>query len=406
VRRGHLLVATVLVASVVLGGCQEKLTSPGECPALCPGGQPQVFDEVLTPISGIDSSFTGYVQPQAAAALLVSNGLLGFEQRAVMRFPPRGDSVTVRDTVRAYTVDSLAFGFTIVARDTARSALQLLVYRLPPFIDTASTYAQLDPSFVPENLVLTIPVPDTVRTGSVRAVVQGADLAKFALTPADSGVLSLGLRLDAPDVTGLRIGAAAGGTGGVFLTYATADIPDTGTAKLRSFPLTATLNASLPAVPETVDSTVLTVGGTPASRSLLRFDLPPRIRDSATVVRATLELTPVAPIAGLPSDPVRLLARGVLADLGAKSPVESRFGVAVDTIPVGTADTVRVEVVRLLQQVWLGSSRPTALMLSLAPELEAASFSRPVFYSTRAADPAVRPRLRISYLLSFPFENP
>ena len=59
-----------------------------------------------------------------------------------------------------------------------------------------------------------------------------------------------------------------------------------------------------------------------------------------------------------------------------------------------------------VRQVWIGSSRPTALMLSLTPELEAASFSRPVFYSSRAADPAVRPRLRISYLLSFPFENP
>ena len=45
-----------------------------------------------------------------------------------------------------------------------------------------------------------------------------------------------------------------------------------------------------------------------------------------------------------------------------------------------------------------------ALVLSLTPELEAASFSRPVFYSTRAVDPAVRPRLRISYVPSFPFE--
>jgi hypothetical protein len=45
-------------------------------------------------------------------------------------------------------------------------------------------------------------------------------------------------------------------------------------------------------------------------------------------------------------------------------------------------------------------------MLSLAtPALEGGSFSRPVFYSTRA-DPAVRPRLRLSYLLAFPFENP
>jgi hypothetical protein len=192
----------------------------------------------------------------------------------------------------------------------------------------------------------------------------------------------------------------------VFTTYATLNIPDTGTAKLRSFVLNAAFNSSLSAVQQTDDSTLLMVGGEPSSRALLRFDLPPRIRDSATVVRATLELTPVAPIPGLPTDPVRLGARAVLADLGAKSPVDSRV-VGVDTLASGTFGTVDIEIVRLMQQLWLGtSSLPTALVLSLSPELEAASFSRLVFYSTRAVDPAVRPRLRVSYLRSFPFENP
>ena len=192
----------------------------------------------------------------------------------------------------------------------------------------------------------------------------------------------------------------------MFLTYATVAIPDTGAARLRTFPLTATFNTSLPAVPEAVDSTVLTVGGNPSARSLIRFELPSRIRDSATVIRATLELTPVTPLTGLATDPVRIVARGILSDLGAKSPVESRFGVAIDTIPVGSSTTEALEMVRLLQQVWIGESRPAGLLLSLTPELEAASFSRPVFYSSRAADPAVRPRLRVSYLRSFPFENP
>jgi hypothetical protein len=395
-----------LVGLLLLSGCQEKLTSPGDCPALCPGGQAQVFDEVLSPIVGADSSFSGYVQPTAAPALLLSNGLRGYEERIVMRFPPRSDSASVRDTLRSYTVDSVAFGFSVVARDTNTTGLQLLVYRLPPFIDSTSSYAQLDPAFVPENQVFALPIPDSLKSGPLRALITGPDLARIALTPADSGVLSLGIRLDAPTFTGVRLGSASAGNGGVFLTYATLAVPDTGTARLRSFPLTATFNTSLPAVTEPVDSSLLTVGGSPASRSLIRFELPPRIRDSATVVRATLELTPVGPIGGLPTDPARMLARAVLSDLGAKSPVESRFGVGVDTIPAGTAGTVDIEIVRLMQQVWLRSSPPTALVLSLAPDLEAGSFSRPVFYSTRAADPAVRPRLRISYLLSFPFENP
>jgi hypothetical protein len=164
-------------------------------------------------------------------------------------------------------------------------------------------------------------------------------------------------------------------------------------------------------VQPTDDPDFLAVGGQPSARALLRFELPPRIRDSATIVRATLELTPVAAISGLPTDPARMQARAVLADLGAKSPVGAgvgRFGLLpppVDTIDAGST-TVSLEAARLVEG-WLSpTSRPSALVLSFVSNLEAASFSHPVFYSTRAADPAVRPRLRISYLRSFPFENP
>jgi hypothetical protein len=400
-----------VLAGLFLAACEEKLTSPGDCPALCPGGQPQVFDEVVNPIIGSDSSFRGYVQPSAAAALLVSNGFQGFEDRAIMRFARRVDSVPVRDTLRGYTIDSVAFGFTILARDTLVDGLQVQLYRMPITIDTNTTFADVDPAFVPGNLVTTINVPDTVNTGAVRTVLQGPDLARVQIPASDSGVLALGVRIDAPTLTGARLGAAAAGIGGVFTTYATLDIPDTGTAKLRTFPLSVTFNSSLTPVQPTDDPDLLAVGGQPSARALLRFELPPRIRDSATIVRATLELTPVAPISGLPTDPARMQARAVLADLGAKSPVGAgvgRFGLLpppVDTIDAGST-TVSLEAARLVEG-WLSpTSSPSALVLSFVSNLEAASFSRPVFYSTRAADPALRPRLRISYLRSFPFENP
>jgi hypothetical protein len=391
---------------VILCACQEKLTAPGDCPALCPGGVPQVFDEIVPAITGADSSFRGYVQPNAALALLVSNGLQGQQQRTIMRFPPRSDSVAVRDTLRGYAIDSVAFTFTILARDTNESGLQLDIYRIPPSIDSATTFAEIDPAFSPENLVVQIPVPDSVKTGALRAVLQGPDLAKVAIPPADTGVLALGIRLNAPLVTGVRL-ASVGSIAPVFVTYATLDVPDTGTAKLRSFPFTPSFSSFVPAIQQADDSTLLSVGGEPSARALIRFQLPALLRDSATIVRATLELTPVAPINGLPTDPLRLQAKAVLADLGAKSPVNSAPGrVPTDSIESGASETVAMEAVRVVEQ-WEGTStQPAALVLSVVPELEAASFSRPVFYSTRAADPAVRPRLRISYMLSIPFENP
>jgi hypothetical protein len=323
-----------------------------------------------------------------------------------MRFPARSDSVAVRDTLRSYVIDSIALSFLIIARDTTLSGAQLDLYRLPVNIDSTTTFAELDPAFSPEDLVAQIPIPDSVKTGLVRTVLTGPDLAKVAIPPADAGVLALGVRLTAPVTTGVRLGAI-GTQAPVFLTYATLNVPDTGTAKLRTFPFTPAFSSFVPAIQQPDDSTVLNVGGEPSARAIVRFDLPARLKDSANIVRATLELTPVAPVEGLPTDPLRLQARAVLADLGAKSPVNSNPGlVAADTIDAGTSGTISLEAVRLVQQ-WLGSStQPAALMLSVHSDLESATFSRPVFYSTRAADPAVRPKLRISYQLSFPFENP
>ncbi|MEO8090046.1 MAG: hypothetical protein ABI703_07100 [Gemmatimonadales bacterium] len=398
-----------LLAAITIAGCQEKLTAPADCPALCPGGQPEVFDEIFTPVSGADSSYVGYVLPHQAPAMLVSNGLQASEDRGLVRFLTRASTVTVRDTARTYTIDSVALSFTILARDTNQTGLQLLVYRLSPSFDSSATFTAVDPAFVPGNLIATIPVPDTLNSGGVRAVFDAADLPRVEIPPSDSGRLAVGLRIGGPPATGVRIGALAGGSGPVFTTYATLDVPDTGTAKLRTIALGAGLTTYVEESSPVADSALLEVGGSPSARAMLRFNLPSRIRDSATIVRATLELTPVAPITGLPTDPARLLSRAVLADVGAKSPVNPTVGRSglfpppADTLEIGNT-TVSLEVVRLVE-LWLGrTTRPSALMLSLTPE--AASFTRPVFYSTRAADPALRPRLRISYLLSFPFETP
>ena len=399
----------LLLAAVVLTGCQEKLTAPADCPALCPGGQPQVYDEVFTAIAGADSSYTGYVQPHQAASLLVSNGLQGFEELSLVRFLARADSVSLRDTLRSYTIDSVAVSLTVVARDTNVDGLQLLLYRVAPTFDSASTYADVAPAFVPESLIAAAAVPDSLNAGVVRTVFQGADLTRLQIAAADSGKLALGVHIAAPSATGARLSALAAGTGPLFTTYVTLNVPDTGTARLRTLSLSPAFNTYVSEVPQVTDPTLLAVGGAPSSRTLLRFELPARIRDSATIVRATLELTTVAPVTGLPTDPARLQARALLSDVGAKSPASPTVGSRgelpppVDTLEVGTT-AVTLEAVRLVE-LWLGStSRPTALVLSLLPE--ASSFSRPVFYSTLAADPAVRPRLRFSYLLSFPFETP
>lgn len=398
-------------AALTLAGCQEKLAAPGDCPGICPGDRSVVFDTLVTPIVGADSTYGpgnvgGYVSAGEGSSLRVSNGLAGAEQFGVAHFVARPDSVVISGTSYAYTIDSVLVSVTLLRRDPAATGLTLEIYRLssPATVDSSRTFAQVQADLTPANLLAAIPIPDTLQSGVVRKLFSGAELATIAIPPADAGVLALGYRLTAPTPTGIRIGSSAAGTAGPnFLTYFTPVATDTALLHQPPLPRIVLYNGFVSSVSGTPDSTTITVGGVPSSRALLRFNIPARIRDSSTIIRATLELTPLAPMTGLPGDTVALDVRSILADLGAKSPRLSNPATRILTslLTVGSTDTVRVDVTSLVD-LWQSPSRlPPALFLALQPE--GSSFSQAVFGSTRQG---VLPRLRLTYVLPFPFETP
>ena len=394
------LAAPVIIAAAFLG-CSEQLTAPANCPAECPGGQ-TVYDTVLSALPGSDSSFIGYVKPGQGSSLRVSDQLPASEDRAFVRFTPRSDSVFVAgDSNRAYTVDSVALEATLQARDTSVKGLSVYFYRLPLTIDTNSTFADLDGELNPANLLDSVAVSDTLVQGRLRLVLSGSALDRLSFTPADSGRLAIGFRIHALRPTGIRLASGATGTTGPgFISYVKAAVTDT--AKQHQFLTRGTAQDGF--VSQTVlipDPDLLTVGGSPSSRAIIRFKLPEYIQDSVQVLRASLELIPAGPINGLPNDSVQVEARNVLTDLGAKSPTGALIGGPVGILE-GGADTVRIEMARLVRS-WQGSSPlPGAVIISLLPE--GSSFSRPVFYSTRS--PAGQPRLRITYAPRFNFQRP
>jgi hypothetical protein len=162
-----------------------------------------------------------------------------------------------------------------------------------------------------------------------------------------------------------------------------------------------TFNTFVEESPPVADPDHLPVGSAPSARALLRFALPPGIRDSAQILKAVLQLLPVDAVPGLPNEPATLQVRGVLTDLGAKSPLIpllSSFG----TLETGVTDTVEVEVASLVRTWQVENPAAEALMVILQPE--ASTFTRPVFGSTRAG-PGV-PRIRITYVLPFGFQEP
>jgi hypothetical protein len=390
-------------------GCQERLTSPAQCPELCPGGNSEVFELVLNPMPDSDSSYQGFVTADAAISLLTSTGAALSERRAIYRFVERPDSLPVRDTLRAYVIDSIALSVTLGARDTLTDGLRLILYRLPPTVDASTSFADVNALMVDANLIDSVAVPDSVNSGAVQTVLRADKLPRVTLPPGTGGTLAMGVTLTANQPTGVRLAA----TGASFVTYTTVDVPDTAVAvRNQSITRTSAFTTFVSETEPPVDPTVLTVGGSPSSRALLRFDLPEPVEDSATIVRATLQLVPRTPITGLPTDPGLLAGSAVLADLGVKSPVNTQDPnfIAVDTISPGTSDTVRLDVTRLVQ-LWQSSvERPEAIFLSMnvlgaAVPSDGGSFMRAEFGSTRRPDIGA-PRLQVTYLRSFPFASP
>ncbi len=401
------------LGALLLGAvaCQEHLAAPGECPGVCPGGRSAVYDTVLTAAAGQDSTFgpvalgqPGYVAPGAGSSLRVSSGLDGRQERAIVRFIGLPDSVLVNDTLRPYTIDSVALSVTVLGRDPAASGLSLELYRLPApgSVDSTTSFAAVEGALTPGNLLATLPIADTASTAGLRVVFTGATLAAIQIPPADSGVLALAYRLAPGPVTGVRLGSASSASPPSFITYITTPVVDTA-LQHQVLPRIVAFSSFVSPTPQLADAATLTSGGAPSARALVRFTLPPFIRDSSTIIRATLELTPLQPVNGLPGDTVAIDLRALLSDLGAKSPrlASSTSQILLHYLTVGESDTLRIDVTSLVTLWQPPNKLPAALFLALQPE--GSSFTQAVFGSTRMG---AAPRLRLTYVLPYPFETP
>jgi len=391
-----------LAAVLLLAGCQERIAAPADCPNLCPGGY-QIREDTLVALQDRDSAFAGYLNAGQGSSLRVSWQFPVSDDRAVFKFARRTDSLFINGKFRGYTIDSLALEVTLSYRDTLAKGLKLFLYRLPVTVDSTATFADIDAAFTPTSTVDSFVVDDSVVTRRLRVVFIGADTTKLIIPPADSGVLALGVQIRADQGTGVRIGGAGAGTGAPsFISYVTAPSSDTSTVNRVVTP-SLQFNTFLSQAPLTIDPDLLTLGGVPSARALVRFPWSAKLRDSATLVRATLQLIPAGPVTGLGGDSAFVLVRPIIADFGGKSPSvsDATFAAVVAVMP-GTSDTVSFEVRRALT-LWQGTRPvPPALFLSLIPE--ASSFTRPTFGSTRT--PGLVPRIIVTYALKFPFNEP
>jgi hypothetical protein len=422
---------TRLVLLLALGACTEQATAPGVCPDFCPGGQIGVVDTIFTDMIERDTAFSGYVEATGGEVMAVADVPGAVDSRAIFRMNAMPTTVVIHDTTTSpIIVDSARLRIEILHRDTSATNLWIKLYRLPLSIDSTTTFAQLVPPFtdsiidsVNVNTLLSAPLigdtatvriwGDTIRTDSAgHVLLVGADsslvlytdldTAQARFVAADSGRVAFGLRVSPDSANTIAIGTSDNGRG-PRLTWFFNFLDSTATAKDSSLargPIFDSFVFNPPTPP--VDSN-LAIGGAPAARSLLRVKIPALLRDSADVVRATLVMVPVGPVPGAPADSFTILARAVIADLGAKSPLSTNaqfFGSKV--IHLNVADTLRMELTDLVRSWALDSTLASALMLGQAPE--AASYTQVRFYSTRA--PAFRPTLHITFVRRYAFGAP
>jgi len=247
------------------------------------------------------------------------------------------------------------------------------------------------------------------RVDSSVAVYFHLDTLQSPFSETDSGRVAFGVRVAADSLASVTLGTTeSGGNTPLVRRFFHYTIPDTVSATPDSVVNTDRILANRfdnfvfsPGTPPS-DSN-LAVGGVPSARSVLRVAMPAYLHDSIDVVRATLILVPVNAVQGAASDSFHVLARPVLADLGAKSPLSTNsalYGSAV--IHIGSADTVQLEMTNLVRAWSLDTTMVTSLVLGQVPE--ATSYTEARFYSSRA--PAYRPALHVTYVKRFRFGEP
>jgi len=357
--------SALLAGLVAAGGCNEKLTTPGRCPELCPSNSVQLVDTLLTGADVADTTARGYVLTNEATYVAASS-LDSLKSVFLIRFAPVQTqwAQTATDTVQAvYPPDSVFVELPLVFRDTTVHP-RIVFYRLPAWFDTTVTYAQAQAYFVDSAVLDTVAVPDT---GSMEARLPTG----LVPGPGDSGIVSIGARVIADSPTVVAFSSGHSRTTWPQLWYFVHGQPPQDSLT-RNLVDTATFTTFVqsPAAGQPPPG-VLAIGGLPAAHSLIHFSLPGVVVDSAGIVRATLILNLVRPVVGFPGDSFFVNAVPILRDYGPKSvllPDTTFVGVAV--IHAGQTGTVELDLARILR-LWgttVGDSMPRAVMLGVLAE--------------------------------------
>jgi len=402
---------------------------------LCPNQSIPVHDTVIDGLSALalDTTITGYP-------------LLGSEPELTLM--ASGDTIDVRGIIR---FDSIPYRYIAPGTDTNRSASQVFNPYVRLIFDTLSFRPRDSLASLP-----TISVYDLDTLGSDTSVAVLSSLFRpdrflglGTVSIKDSIRIGLNPALILPHVIGdhlIRLGFKMTGIEGAANARASIQNATSGFAPVFSYradtdtvhvtPFTSVPKSTSPYLDSALSQRLLNyplivagtsppvgqhldVGGMPARRTFVRFVLPSRIIDSATVVRATLTLT-LMPNAlrgfyFLPPDSIGVLAEGIISTPTVTDPGHaagfnaSSAVIGIDTSYFGPSysDSINVEFVDAARH-WKARAADTvsrAIVLVVADEGGNALGAS--FYPALPSVPAAqRPHVHLAYIKPVGFGLP
>jgi len=402
---------------VSISSCSEKLDSSAVCPVLCPaiGGDVQniTLDAVV-----VDTTVPAFSGLGTEPALLLAARGDTLDTRVIIRF----DSLPAKfvphaDTARPITTVDSAY-IQLRLDTTAIKGAQTVTIEAYDVDTTANdtTTAAVLALFRPDRFISSQTFTRAKLTDSLKYYISNAAVLAKIKTNAR---LRVGLRATGPVSSQLRFASAEGGASPLLFFRAT---PDTATKPLTVAPLSKTpLNDRIAAShlsdytvvakgPPPAPPNVLATGGLPAHRVYIRFNIPSRIIDSTTIVRATLLLNQVPNSAIDPTDTVAILPQVVLAGKAVTDPAKAAqiiANISVDTLKLRPGDSglTNVELARAfgLWHTQQPDTLPRAIVLKTVSE---GNSPLEIRFSSSKDVAALRPRLRISYTSQVPLGLP
>lgn len=418
--RGPLLALSLFAASAVAAACTENLEGGAACPSLCPEQSEQFRDTSFEAVV-LDSSISGFPVLGISSTLLLANRPDTLVTRTIMRFDVLTTAYAPNGTGAVDSISTVDSVFLKVPLDTT-GRLGTGPVTIEAFdVDTAvndSVPAVLRSLFRRDRLIGSLTLTPSQTGDTIRVPLSKTVVAEKIARKAR---LRVGLRM-VGNAGQLRLRAFTFGVSATTLEY------DPATDTLYR-PTVVTAQTVLPGGSEDatiayttyglVDvgspppgPTTLLVGGLPSYRSYLRFNVPARIIDSSTIVRAELVLTQQPSRFASANDTVVVypLVPSAIAEV---TDLRRAIDLAADgklirmdtTLLVPRDSGQRVINVLALTRSWKTQPRSVPRALALRIGFEGSQPSELRFFSSEAAA-SLRPRLRVTFLPKSEFVLP